>query len=68
MKLSFLQNAPRPRWFDMSPEQAREIIGNQPAWAVRRMVHALSLLPWLNTAEEDQRLEAAKIVLALRQG
>ena len=52
----------------MSPEQAREIIGNQPAWAVRRMVHALSLLPWLNTAEEDQRLEAAKIVLALRQG
>lgn len=32
------------------------------------MVRALSLHPWLNTAEEDQRLEAAKIVLALRQG
>ena len=52
----------------MSQEQAKKIIGNQPARTVRRMVHALSLHPWLNTAEEDQRLEAAKIVLALRQG
>lgn len=47
----------------MTIEQAKRIVGNQPAWALRNMVKALKMLPWLNTAEDIQRLQAAKIVL-----
>ena len=48
----------------MSREEALAIVGNQPRWAVKNMVKALSMHPWLNTEEEEQRLRAAKIVLA----
>ena len=44
----------------MTFSEANKIIGAQPAWAV---VKALSLHPWLNTAEETKRLEAARTVL-----
>ena len=47
----------------MTFSEANKIIGAQPAWAVQAMVKALSLPPWLNTAEETKRLEAARIVL-----
>ena len=47
----------------MTFSEANKIIGAQPAWAVQAMVKALSLHPWLNTAEETKRLEAARIVL-----
>ena len=43
--------------------QASSIVGNQPRYAVRNMVKALSMMPRLNTVEENERLEAAKIVL-----
>ena len=48
-------------------EEAKKIVGNQPKWAVKNMVKALSMSPWLNTAEEDQRLQAGKIVLKKRK-
>ena len=48
----------------MTIEQAKKILGRQPLWALRNMKRALSLHPWLNTAAENQRLEAAKVILS----
>lgn len=51
----------------MTIEQAKRIVGNQPVWALRNMVKALKMLPWLNTADDLERLKAAKIVLRERE-
>jgi hypothetical protein len=40
--------------------EAKKIVGNQPTWALKNMVKALNMLPWLNTAEDELRLKAAK--------
>ena len=50
----------------MEPEQAWNIIGNQPRFAIRNMIKALSMSPWLNTKDEERRLEAAKVCLATK--
>lgn len=43
---------------------ATQIVGrHQPRFALRNMVLALSLHPWLNTPEERLRLNAAKHIL-----
>jgi len=47
--------------------EAKKIVGNQPTWALKNMVKALNMLPLLNTAEDEQRLIAAKIVLKDRK-
>ena len=47
----------------MNYQQAKKIIGNQPTWALKNMIKALSLHAWLNTPEENERLQASKIVL-----
>lgn len=47
----------------MTIDQASRIVGNQPLWCIRNMKKALELMPWANTMEEWQRLEAATIVL-----
>ena len=47
----------------MTIVEAWKIVGNQPKWAITNMVKALSMLPALNTPEENKRLEAAKICL-----
>jgi len=47
----------------MTTEQAWKIIGNQPSWAIRNMVKALSMLTVFNAPADWQRLEAAKIAL-----
>jgi|TARA_R110002050_G_C8932135_1_gene512059 hypothetical protein len=47
----------------MTFQEAKKIVGNQPKWAIKNMVKALNMSPWLNTTEEKQRLQAAKIVL-----
>jgi ribosome modulation factor len=39
-----------------------------PTWELRNMVKALSLHPWLNSDEENQRLQDAKAELARRKG
>lgn len=52
----------------MTIEEAKKIVGNQPSWALKNMVKALKMLPALNTAEDEQRLEAAKVVLKSRGG
>ncbi len=47
----------------MTTEQAWSIVGNQPKWAIRNMVKALSIFAGLNTKAENERLQAAKIAL-----
>lgn len=47
----------------MTTAEAKKITGNQPLWALKNMAKALSMHPWLNTAEDDRRLEAAKVLL-----
>ena len=46
--------------------EAKKIVGNQPTWALQNMIKALNMLPWLNTAEDKERLVAAKVVLKER--
>ena len=48
--------------------EAKQIVGNQPTWALKNMVKALKMLPAMNTAEDLIRLEAAKVVLNNRKG
>ena len=51
----------------MTTEAAWKIVGyNSPRYAERHMVKALKMCRWLNTPEEEQRLEAAQIVLRTR--
>lgn len=47
----------------MTLDEAKKITGRQPTWALRNMVKALSLHPWLNTETDKQRLKAARMVL-----
>lgn len=50
----------------MTLDQAKQLVGNQPTWALRNMVKALKMLPALNTAEDNERLEAAKFIIKTR--
>ena len=53
----------------MTLAEAIKIVGkNQPIWAVRNMVKALSMCTWLNTPEEERRLQAGKIILNKKNG
>jgi hypothetical protein len=47
----------------MTIEEAKKIVGNQPRWALKNMVKALSMLTWMNTPEDEKRLEAGKLLL-----
>lgn len=47
----------------MTLEEAKKIVGNQPSWALNNMIKALEMFGgFMNTPEENQRLQAAKIV------
>jgi hypothetical protein len=52
----------------MNMKQAQELVGNQPAWALKNMVKALEIMPLLNTAQDKERLAAAKFILSTRRG
>ena len=47
----------------MTLAEAKKIVGNQPRWAIKNMVKALSMHSWHNTLEENERLAAGKLVL-----
>lgn len=51
----------------MTLEKAKRIVGNQATWALKNMVKALKMLPRLNTPEDNERLEAAQVVLKSRR-
>jgi hypothetical protein len=40
------------------------LVGNNSGVMLRNMVKALSILPWFNTEEENNRLAAAKRLIA----
>ena len=52
----------------MTLDEARAIVGNQPTWALKNMVRALKMLPLMNSAEDDERLAAALLVIKSRRG
>lgn len=52
---------------NMTLEQAQKIVGNSPRWAIKNMVFALQLHPWLNTKLENERLQAGKLILKTRR-
>ena len=47
----------------MTLEEAKKIVGNQPKWAIKNMVKALSMHQSSNTPQESVRLEAGKLIL-----
>lgn len=48
----------------MTLDQAREILGNRAEFELRHMVKALQLFGgFFNTPEDNERLQAAKLVL-----
>lgn len=49
-------------------DEARELVGNQPTWALKNMVKALNMLPLMNTEEDEKRLAAAKLIIKERRG
>jgi len=49
-------------------DEAKSIVGNQPTWALKNMVKALSMMTWRNTGEDEKRLEAAKVIIKSRRG
>ncbi len=51
----------------MTTEQAKHICGNQPTWALRNMVRALSMMSMMNTAEENERKAAAEFLIKERR-
>lgn len=52
----------------MTLNEAKEIVGNQPTWALKNMVKALKMLPLMNTVEDEKRLAAAVLVIKSRRG
>ena len=42
-------------------------LDRRATWELKQIVRALSLHPWLNTPEENARLERAKKLLKLRK-
>lgn len=59
-----------PRAFmteDMSIMDAEKILGDRADWELRAMKKALTTMPLLNTPEENQRLQAVKVMLRSRR-
>ena len=51
----------------MNLEEAKEILGDRATWELKNMKRALSSMPILNTDEDNQRLEAVKVMLKHRK-
>jgi len=52
----------------MNKQEALQIVGkNQPRWAIKNMQKALRMCTWLNTSEENKRLEACNVLLSTRK-
>lgn len=47
----------------MTLNEARNIIGNQQIAHLKNMIKALSMFPFLNTKEDEIRLQAAKLII-----
>ena len=49
----------------MTIDQAKNIVGRRARWELIAIKRALSIHAWLNTAEENERLAAVKILLRI---
>jgi hypothetical protein len=47
----------------MTKERASALLGDRADWELRKMRHALEMFPILNTEEDNERLEAVKVLL-----
>jgi len=47
----------------MTKQEAQKILGDRADWELKNMLKALSMFTILNTDEENERLEAVKIML-----
>lgn len=47
----------------MNIEKAREILGDRARWELLAMRRALTAMPFFNTDEDDERLEAVHTML-----
>lgn len=47
----------------MTKDQALSIVGNRARWELIAIKRALSMLSWLNSPEENQRLKAVRVLL-----
>jgi hypothetical protein len=53
----------------MTTEQAKKTIGSRAEWELKHIIKALSAFPILNTPEDNERLKAARVLLAaMRRG
>lgn len=50
----------------MDMARARQLVGNQDSVSLKNMIKALSMLPALNTPEDEERLAGAKFILKAR--
>jgi len=48
--------------------EAKNILGNRDVWELKHMKKALSMLELLNSEEENNRLEAVKVLLKSMKG
>ena len=51
----------------MTLEEAKKLVGNQPTWALKNMKKALETMPFFNTPDDIENLEAVKVVLKDRR-
>lgn len=47
----------------MTKEKAKALLGDRARWELVQMKKALSMLPLFNSDEENERLEAVKVLL-----
>jgi hypothetical protein len=47
----------------LDKEKAKEILGDRSRWELLNMKKALSIMAIFNTGEENQKLEACKVLL-----
>jgi hypothetical protein len=50
----------------MTTAQAKKILGDRSKWELKNIVRTLSMFRAFNSPEENERLEAAKVILKLR--
>lgn len=47
----------------MTKIEAKNLLGDRAEWELKAMIRALSIMPFFNTDEDNQRLEACKILI-----
>lgn len=47
----------------MTKQQAKNILGDRARWELVAMKRALEMIPFFNTDEEEERLEAVNVLL-----